>query len=72
MEMKAKLLEIFRYYRIAKDDQEAKFGEFPSSPVVRTPHSVSRAWVRSLMMDLRLYETQSVDKNSFFFKFRLK
>ena len=39
MEMKAKLLIIFRYYWIAKDDQEAKFGEFPSSPVVRTPRS---------------------------------
>ena len=39
MEVKAKLLKIFGYYRIMKDDQEAKFGEFPGSPVVRTPRS---------------------------------
>ena len=65
MEMKAKLLEIFRYYQTAKDDQEAKFREFPGSPGVRTPRSHYQRPGFNLMMELRLYETQGVDKNSF-------
>ena len=70
--MKAKLLEIFRYYQIAKDDQEAKFREFPGSPGVRTPRSHYQRPGFNLMMELRLYETQGVDKNSFFFLIPIK